>query len=58
MRSNKPIAETATIEKQEEVTELPAEIDSQISEKEVKEQSDLDNVQWRAIHDTNQIPEI
>ena len=58
MRSSKPIAETSLIEKSEEVTELPEEIESQVSEKEMREEEIEETTHWRAVSNINQIPEI
>ena len=58
MRSSKPIAETSLIEKSEEVTELPEEIESQVSEKEMREEEVEETTHWRAVSNINQIPEI
>ena len=58
MRSSKPVADVAMIEKQEDTNELPVEIESQISEKEMKEEPVEETTHWRAVKDENQIPKI
>lgn len=58
MRSSKPIANPSMIGKQEETNELPPEIESQVSEKEMKEESIEEDTHWRVASNENQIPEI
>lgn len=58
MRSNKPVAEISMVEQQEDINELPAEIDEQINEKEIKEEPIEETTHWRSISSENQIPKI
>lgn len=58
MRSNTPISETSIIEKGEDITELPVEVESYVSAKELKEEPLEEVTQWRDISRNNQIPEI
>lgn len=59
MRSSIPsIVKSSMIEKTEEVNELPVEIESQISEKEMQEGESEEETHWKAVRDTKLIPEI